>query len=66
MAPSCTYRDAVHENRQAICTLHKGITRGLLDVLEPSAKLAGFVPLDPDTAGCLVELTGLSPTSDPR
>ena len=50
----------VLENQPAICTLHKGITRGLLDVLDPHAKLAGFVPHDPDEGGCLIELRGLS------
>jgi hypothetical protein len=41
-----------------VCTLHRGITRGLLDAIAPDTKLAGFVPLDPDTAGCLIELRG--------
>ena len=40
---NCPYRDAVHENQPAVCALHKGITRGLLD---------------PDRAGCLIELRG--------
>jgi hypothetical protein len=44
-----------------ICTLHRGITLGLLDVLEPDGKLIDFVPRDPDTAGCLIELGGVSP-----
>jgi predicted ArsR family transcriptional regulator len=56
---NCPYRDAVRENQPAICALHRGITRGLLDVLEPQAKLTGFVPHDPDRAGCEVELRGL-------
>lgn len=56
---NCPYRDAVHENQPAICALHKGITRGLLDMLEPQAKLTGFVPHDPDRAGCLIEIRGL-------
>jgi predicted ArsR family transcriptional regulator len=56
---NCPYRDAVHENQPAICALHKGITRGLLDVLHPEAKLARFVPHNPDQAGCLIELRGL-------
>ena len=56
---NCPYRDAVHENQQAICALHRGITRGLLDVLEPDAKLAAFVPHDPDRAGCVIEVRGL-------
>jgi hypothetical protein len=32
------------------------MTRGLLDELMPGARLAGFVPRDPDKAGCLIEL----------
>jgi predicted ArsR family transcriptional regulator len=58
---NCPYRDVVRENQPVVCTLHKGITRGLLDVLEPNAKLAGFVPRDPDQADCLIELRGLTP-----
>jgi predicted ArsR family transcriptional regulator len=57
---NCPYRDAVRENQAVVCTLHRGITRGLLDVLEPRAKLVDFVPRDPDTAGCLIEVTGLN------
>jgi predicted ArsR family transcriptional regulator len=57
---NCPYRDAVRENQEVVCTLHRGLTRGLLDMLEPQAKLAAFVPRDPDEAGCLVELQGVS------
>ena len=57
---NCPYRDAVRENQDVVCTLHRGLTRGLLDVLEPKAKLTGFVPRDPDKAGCLIELAGTS------
>lgn len=57
---NCPYGDAVRENQPAICALHKGITRGLLDVLAPEAKLSTFVPHDPDEAGCLIEVHGLS------
>ena len=60
---NCPYRDAVRENQPAICALHKGITRGLLDVLAPDAKLSAFVAHDPDRAGCLIELRGLSTTA---
>jgi predicted ArsR family transcriptional regulator len=55
---NCPYRDAVRENRDVVCTLHRGITRGLLDELSPETKLAGFVALDPYTAGCRIELRG--------
>ena len=40
---NCPYREAVHENQPVVCALHRGITRGLLDVLLPDARLAGFV-----------------------
>ena len=56
---NCPYRDAVRENQPAVCTLHRGITRGLLDVLDPHAQLTDFVPRDPDKAGCLIELSGI-------
>ena len=41
-----------------VCSLHRGITRGLLDALDPETELAAFVPKDPDAAGCLIELRG--------
>lgn len=53
---NCPYREAVHENQPVVCTLHRGITRGLVDVLLPGARLVDFVPHDPDEAGCLIEL----------
>jgi predicted ArsR family transcriptional regulator len=55
---NCPYREAVRENQAVVCTLHRGITRGLLDTLAPDTELSGFVPRDPDTAGCLIELRG--------
>ncbi len=55
---NCPYRDVVRENQPAICALHEGLTKGLLDVLAPDARLASFVPHDPDQAGCLIELSG--------
>lgn len=59
---NCPYRDAVRENQPAICTLHRGITRGLLDVLDPQATLTAFVPHGADQAGCIVELRGAERT----
>lgn len=55
---NCPYREAVHANPEVICTLHRGITRGLLEELAPGTTLAGFVPRDPNTAGCLIALHG--------
>lgn len=56
---NCPYRDAVRENQPVVCTLHRGITRGLLDVLMPESRLTDFVPRDPAQAGCLIELDGV-------
>jgi predicted ArsR family transcriptional regulator len=53
---NCPYRQAVQENQPAICTLHKGILTGLLDMLEPDAAMTGFHPRNPHTAGCTVDL----------
>jgi predicted ArsR family transcriptional regulator len=58
---NCPYRGAVHENQAVVCGLHRGLTQGLLDALAPSAKLADFVPKDPDRAGCLIEVEGFAP-----
>jgi predicted ArsR family transcriptional regulator len=58
---NCPYRDAVRENQAVVCTLHLGLTEGILQGLEPSAKLANFVAKDPDRAGCLIEVQGLAP-----
>lgn len=55
---NCPYRDAVRESPEVVCALHRGMTRGLLDVIAPETKLAGFVPRDPYLAGCLIELRG--------
>jgi predicted ArsR family transcriptional regulator len=57
---NCPYRDSVHENQDVVCTLHRGLTRGLLDQIAPSARLVSFVPHDPDRAGCEIEIEGLA------
>lgn len=53
---NCPYSDSVHENAEVICTLHRGITIGLLAELDPRARLKRFEPHDPDQAGCVVEV----------
>lgn len=55
---NCPYRDAAAESQDVVCTLHRGITRGLLDEISPATELAAFVPRDPYAAGCLIELRG--------
>jgi predicted ArsR family transcriptional regulator len=54
---NCPYQEAVETNQEVVCTLHRGITRGLLDALDPDARLVAFEPRDPETAGCLIELS---------
>lgn len=53
---NCPYRDAVAENPQAICRLHRGLTRGILERRAPDARLTEFVARDPYAAGCLVKV----------
>ncbi|QEC48259.1 helix-turn-helix domain-containing protein [Baekduia soli] len=55
---NCPYRAVAREQQSLVCALHRGITRGLLDGLDPKTKLVGFTPKDPDEAGCLIELRG--------
>jgi predicted ArsR family transcriptional regulator len=57
---SCPYRRAVRENQPVVCELHRGLTRGLLERLDPPARLAAFVPKDPDAAGCVIEVAALA------
>jgi predicted ArsR family transcriptional regulator len=56
---NCPYSDVVAENQPAICTLHRGITSGLLEVLDPGARLEEFEPRDPHLAGCTIRVTGM-------
>lgn len=58
---NCPYRASVRESPEVVCTLHKGITLGLLDELDPSGRLSRFEPHDPDRAGCVVEVTSAEP-----
>jgi predicted ArsR family transcriptional regulator len=55
---NCPYRDSVRENQAAVCTLHRGITAGILAELAPGASLTKFEPHDPERAGCVVEAAG--------
>jgi predicted ArsR family transcriptional regulator len=60
---NCPYRDAVAENPAVICALHRGITAGLLDRLDPAARMSAFVAKDPYEAGCLIEIAATSSSS---
>lgn len=51
---NCPYRESVREDPEVICTLHRGMTAGVLKALDPDADLLTFEPRDPDRAGCVV------------
>lgn len=55
---NCPYREAARERQAFVCGLLRGLTRGLLDVIDPATELVGFEAKDPDTAGCLIQLEG--------
>ena len=55
---NCPYRTVVRERQRIVCGLHRGLTRGLLDAIDPKTKLAAFIPKDPDQAGCEISLRG--------
>jgi predicted ArsR family transcriptional regulator len=57
---NCPYRASARASADVVCTLHRGVTLGLLDRLAPSAVLARFVPHDPDRAGCEIDVVGLA------
>ncbi|MGH2909998.1 MAG: helix-turn-helix transcriptional regulator, partial [Solirubrobacteraceae bacterium] len=55
---NCPYREAVHERQPLVCGLHRGITHGLLETLDPETELVGFEAKDPDAAGCMIRVRG--------
>jgi predicted ArsR family transcriptional regulator len=55
---NCPYRDAAREDQAVVCGLHRGLTQGLLETLAPNAELTDFLPEDPDSAGCLIQIRG--------
>ncbi|MCB8969689.1 MAG: helix-turn-helix domain-containing protein [Solirubrobacterales bacterium] len=56
---NCPYRDSAQDNREVVCTLHRGVMQGILDRVSADAVLTRFVPHDPATAGCEIEIEGL-------
>ena len=62
---NCPYREAVAENQPLICTLHRGLSQGLLDGVAPGASLRDFVARDPYAAGCLIRVSGLPGDREP-
>lgn len=55
---NCPYRDSARGFPEVVCTLHRGITEGLLAEIAPEARLETFQPRDPARAGCLISVAG--------
>ena len=55
---NCPYRDVAVEQQAVICSLHRGITSGLLESIEPDTEMTAFVIKDPVQAGCRIEVRG--------
>jgi predicted ArsR family transcriptional regulator len=55
---NCPYREAVQERQALVCALHRGLTSGLVESIDPNSALAGFEAKDPDLAGCLIRVRG--------
>lgn len=55
---NCPYRDAVVERQNLVCGLHRGMSRGMVEQLEPGSEVVSFVPKSPETAGCEIEVRG--------
>jgi predicted ArsR family transcriptional regulator len=57
---ACPFKEAVlAEGGDLVCTLHRGLVRGALDRVDPSAQLEAFEVKEPIAAGCRVLATGL-------
>lgn len=53
----CPYAEAVRENPDVVCTLHRGVIRGVLQSMGSQAELTAFVPRPSVAASCIVEVT---------
>lgn len=53
---NCPYRESARSYADVVCTLHRGITTGLLSKVDPEAELELFQPHDPEEAGCVISV----------
>lgn len=61
---NCPYRDAAGENFDLVCRLHRGLTSGLIEAVDPEAELIEFTPNDPERAGCIVRIGNVADELD--
>ena len=60
---NCPFNRAACANGPVVCGLCAGLAEGLLEAITPEAELIGFVPKDPNLAGCTLEVRGLEESS---
>ena len=56
VAARCPFEAAAVLNREVVCQLHRGLTRGMVEALGRDVLHIGLVAGDPRTAGCRVQL----------
>jgi len=62
----CPHRNTATTHPQTVCALHRGVTRGVLEQLDPEAGLTAFEPKDPRTAGCVIKISFHQGPEEPR
>lgn len=61
----CPYAEVVKENPAVVCTMHRGILRGVLNRIEAGGEIVRFEPRNPFEAGCGLEVElGDAPTGE--
>ncbi|MDQ5894123.1 MAG: hypothetical protein QG596_384 [Actinomycetota bacterium] len=55
---NCPYRETARTRQTLICGLHRGITAGLIEAIDPESVMTGFLVRDPDRAGCEITVRG--------
>ena len=53
---NCPYDEVVAGQREVVCALHRGVTRGLLDACYPGSRLALFEPRSSRDEECLLAI----------
>lgn len=55
---NCPYKETARVQQPLICGLHRGITIGLIESIEPGSEMTRFIIRDPDRAGCEISIRG--------
>jgi predicted ArsR family transcriptional regulator len=63
---NCPYRQAAHARPPLVCALHRGLTSGLVEAIDGESRVINFEAKDPDTAGCMIGVSGPAANRRPR